>query len=89
MGRGQPATRVSPDPAPNDIDVLVIGRPDRDDVYDAARRAQHRLGREVNVTQRTRKQWDSATDGFSEQIRNSPMVEVPCPQDRDALEQGQ
>jgi predicted nucleotidyltransferase len=76
-------------PTPNDIDVLVIGRPDRDDVYDAARRAQQRLGREVNVTQRTRKQWDTATDGFSEQVRSSPMVEVPYPRNRDAVEQGQ
>lgn len=74
---------------PHDIDVLVIGRPDRDEVYDAARRAQQRLGREVNVTQRTRKQWDTATDGFSEQVRSSPMVEVPYPRNHDAVEQGQ
>jgi len=76
-------------PTPNDIDVLVIGRPDRDEVYDAARRSQQRLGREVNVTQRTRKQWDSATDGFSEQVRNSPMVEVPYPRGRDEVKQRQ
>jgi hypothetical protein len=31
--------RGEPGPAPNDIDILVIGRTDRDDVYDAARRA--------------------------------------------------
>jgi predicted nucleotidyltransferase len=77
-----------PGPAPNDIDVLVIGRPDRDEVYDAARRAQQRLGREVNITQRTRKQWGTATDGFSEQVRSSPMVEVPYPRSHDAVEQG-
>lgn len=67
-------------PDPNDIDVLVIGQPDRDDVYDAARRAQQRLTREVNVTQRTRQQRNTARDGFSQQIRASPMVEVPYPQ---------
>jgi predicted nucleotidyltransferase len=81
--------RGEPGPPPNDIDVLVIGHPDRDEVYDAARRAQQRLGREVNVTQRTRKQWDTATDGFSEQVRSSPMVEVPYPRNHDAVEQGQ
>lgn len=81
--------RGEPGPAPNDIDVLVIGHPDRDEVYDAARRAQQRLGREVNITQRTRKQWDTATDGFSEQVRSSPMVEVPYPRNHDAVEQGQ
>ena len=45
--------RGEPGAAPNDVDVLLIGRRDRDDVYDAARRAERRLGREVNVTQRT------------------------------------
>jgi predicted nucleotidyltransferase len=78
-----------PGPTPNDIDVLVLGRPDRDEVYEAAGLAQQRLGREVNVTQRTRKQWDTATDGFGEQVRSSPMVEVPYPRNHDAVEQGQ
>jgi predicted nucleotidyltransferase len=77
-----------PGPPPNDIDVLVIGRADRDDLYDAAQRAQQRLGREVNVTQRTRKQWETATDGFTEQVRNSPMIEVPYPAIRGSVEQG-
>ncbi len=88
---GSWAARYQGEPGlpPNDIDVLVIGRPDRDEVYDAARRAQQRLGREVNITQRTRKQWDTATDGFSDQVRRSPMIEVPYPRDRDTVEQGQ
>ena len=67
----------------------AIGRPDRDEIYEAAQRAQRRLGREVNVTRRTRSQWDTATDGFSRQVRSSLMVEVPYPRDHDAVEQGQ
>jgi hypothetical protein len=88
---GSWAARYSgePGPSPDDIDLLVIGRPDRDDVYAAAQRAQRRLGREVNVTQRTRRQWETATDGFTQQLRNSPIIEVPYPADRDSLEQGQ
>jgi predicted nucleotidyltransferase len=78
-----------PGPPPNDIDVLVIGRPDRDDVFAAAQRAQRRLGREVNVTQRTRRQWATATDGFTQQVPSTPMIEVPYPADRDSLEHGQ
>lgn len=66
-------------PSPQDIDVLVLGKPDRDDMFDAARRAERRLGREVNVTQRTRRQWETASDGFAEQVRASPTVEVPRP----------
>lgn len=77
-----------PGPPPNDIDVLVIGGADRDDLDEAARRAQRRLGREVNVTQRIRKRWQTATDGFTEQVRNSPMTEVPSPGIHDPLEHG-
>ncbi len=80
--------RGEPGPSPNDVDVLVVGRPDRDEVYDAARRAEHRLGREVNVTQRTRTQWDASTDGFSRQLRASPLVQVPYPPRRATVEQG-
>lgn len=77
-----------PGPSPKDIDVLVLGKPNRDEVFDAARRAERRLGREVNVTQRTRRQWESATDGFAEQVRSSPMVEVPYGPTNGQVEQG-
>ena len=33
-----------PGPPPHDLDVLVVGRPTRASVYDAADRAQQRLG---------------------------------------------
>lgn len=64
-------------PAPNDVDVLLIGAPDRDAVYEAARRAEQRLGREVNVTVREPEQWRSASDGFTRQLRSSPLLEIP------------
>jgi len=67
-------------PVPNDIDLLVIGRPDRDDLHEAALRAQQRLGREVNVTLRTRGAWDKASDGFTRQVRSSPLLEVRYPE---------
>jgi hypothetical protein len=64
-------------PAPHDVDVLIIGAPDRDEVYEAARRAQERLGREVNTTVRKSEQWHGAQDGFARQLRSSPLVEIP------------
>ena len=64
-------------PAPHDVDVLVIGQPDRDAAFEAARRAEERLGREVNVTIRTVERWEKATDGFTQQLRSSPLVEIP------------
>jgi hypothetical protein len=66
-------------PAPNDIDVLLIGTPDRDASYEAARRAEERLGREVNVTMRTQSQWLAAADGFIRQLRSAPLLEIPRP----------
>jgi predicted nucleotidyltransferase len=64
-------------PAPHDVDVLLVGTPDRDDVYEAARRAEQRLGREVNVTVRGVEQWRSGNDGFTQQLRSSPLLEIP------------
>jgi predicted nucleotidyltransferase len=75
-------------PVPNDIDLLVIGQPDRDDVHEAALRAQQRLGREVNVTLRTRDAWDKASDGFTRRVRSSPLLEVRYPQRDAEVEQG-
>lgn len=64
-------------PAPNDVDVLLVGRPDRDDAYEAARRSEQRLGRPVNVTIRDPGHWQTAEDGFTRQLRSSPLVEIP------------
>lgn len=62
--------------APADLDVLVIGRPSRDSLYEAARRAERRLGRPVNVTVRSKASWQSAEDGFVKEVRRSPLVSV-------------
>jgi predicted nucleotidyltransferase len=64
-------------PAPRDVDVLLIGAPDRDALYEAAHRAEERLGREVNVTIRDAERWMAAADGFTRQLRSSPLLEVP------------
>lgn len=74
-------------PAPRDVDVLLVGAPDRDDSYEAARRAEERLGREVNVTIRNEQQWQSADDGFTRQLRSSPLLEI-LPQDGSNREGG-
>jgi predicted nucleotidyltransferase len=63
-------------PAPRDVDVLLVGSPDRDAAYEASRRAEHRLGREVNIVIRDPEDWHTAGDRFSQQLRSSPLVEV-------------
>ena len=63
-------------PAPHDVDVLLVGTPDRDAAYEATRRAERRLGREVNVVIRGPRDWHSASDGFTRQLRSSALLEV-------------
>lgn len=65
---------------PADLDVLVIGRPDRDALDDAAQRAGARLAREVNVTIRSADWWHSGDDGFHAEVTRRPLVPVPIPE---------
>jgi hypothetical protein len=68
-----------PGQAPGDVDVLVIGDVDRDDVYDAARRAERRLGREVNTTIRSAEAWGRADDALATTVKRSPMLALAGP----------
>ena len=68
-------------PPPNDLDVLVVGRPSRSDVYDAADRAQQRLGMPVNPVIRTTEAWSEARDPLVQQIQSGPFVVVLIPDD--------
>jgi predicted nucleotidyltransferase len=65
-----------PGRAPADIDVLIIGTPDRDDLDDATQRATTRLAREVNVTLRSPSWWADGDDGFHTEIKNRPLIPV-------------
>lgn len=66
----------SPGPPPHDVDVLVIGIARRADVYDAADRAQARLGLQVNPVLRTPEQWAADDDPLIEQVKHSPSLAV-------------
>jgi DNA-binding transcriptional ArsR family regulator len=65
-----------PGPPPNDIDVLVIGGPDRTDVYEAADRAERRLEIPVNPTVCSVSRWEAAADALIQQIKSAPIVWV-------------
>ena len=62
----------------------MVGRPRREDVYDAADQAQQRLGMPVNPVIRTEDAWRLASDPLVRQIQSSPFVEVLVPDDSDA-----
>jgi DNA-binding transcriptional ArsR family regulator len=64
-----------PGPAPADLDLLVVGRPDRDDLHDAAGRVTTRLGRQVNIVVMSPAQWAS-DDAFIQELRTRPRVPV-------------
>jgi DNA-binding transcriptional ArsR family regulator len=68
-------------PPPHDLDVLVVGQPTRESVYDAADRAQQRLGMPVNPVVRSPHVWHNAGDPLVQQIHSSPFVTVLEPDD--------
>lgn len=62
-------------PSPNDIDVMVIGEPTPDEVYDACERVEEAVHRPVNPTIVTRTEFDRDS-GFHAHVRNSPVIPV-------------
>ncbi|MFI7699189.1 hypothetical protein [Nonomuraea sp. NPDC049480] len=76
---GSWAARYSGEPGrvPNDVDVLVIGSADEDDLYDAARSAERQLGREVSIRRLSRDEWESSQgDPFLETVKTRPLVRL-------------
>jgi DNA-binding Lrp family transcriptional regulator len=75
---GSWAARYADEPGPpsGDVDVLVVGRLDRDEVFDAAQRAETRLGREVNTTIVSDDRWAAAAEPFLREIKHRPLVPV-------------
>jgi DNA-binding transcriptional ArsR family regulator len=72
-----------PGPPPRDVDVLVIGEADEDDIFDAARTAERRLGREVNIHRVAADAWRApGDDPFLTSIRSRPLVPIDLPKDR-------
>ncbi len=65
-----------PGPPPNDVDVLLVGDVDRDAAYDAAQRAEARLGFPVNPTIVSAKRWTATTDPLIRTIKSSPVLTV-------------
>ena len=66
-------------PAPGDIDLLVIGEEkklDANRVYEAARIASGRLGREVNVSIVNEDEWRTDHTGFLDTIRERPLLRL-------------
>jgi DNA-binding transcriptional ArsR family regulator len=62
--------------APHDIDVLVVGMPNRIAMHNAAQRAELRLGRPVNPTVCPPGEWAHPATGFIREIKSRPYLIV-------------
>ncbi len=56
-----------PGPVPKDVDVLAVGTASDDDLYEAARTAEQRLEREVNISGVSPQYWENPTDRSGDQ----------------------
>ena len=63
-------------PPPNDVDLLVVGKPDRAAVYAAADVVEQRTGLPVNPVIASAKRWNDDADPLVIQIKSSPSLEV-------------
>jgi DNA-binding transcriptional ArsR family regulator len=64
-------------PPPNDLDVLVLGDADPDDMDRAMREARKQIAIDVNILVRSQQAWLRAEDGFTRMVKTSPLVEIP------------
>ncbi|MEV0972004.1 MarR family transcriptional regulator [Microtetraspora glauca] len=82
---GSWAARYTGEPGrvPRDLDILVVGDADDDDLYDVARKAERQLGREVNIRRLSCSSWESpGEDPFLESIRSRPLVRLKIGNER-------
>jgi DNA-binding transcriptional ArsR family regulator len=65
-----------PGALPHDVDLVVIGTPDRDAVTDKVDEVSAHLGREVQVIFRSPQAWEGASDSFTATVRTRPQVDL-------------
>jgi predicted nucleotidyltransferase/biotin operon repressor len=68
---------------PADIDVMLVGSPERNEIYRIARELSQTLGREVNPIIVSPERWAEASDGFLRDVKESPLVELDLAHDRE------
>ena len=59
-----------------DIDVLVLGTPDRDQLYQALGLAEGKLGRQVQATVRDADWLNSGSGSFHESVTSRPLLKL-------------
>lgn len=74
--QGQPGQRPV-----GDIDVLILGEPDRDQLYAALSTAEERLARPVQATIRDTDWLESGSGAFHDTITSRPLLRLSLPDD--------
>lgn len=62
--------------APGDIDLLILGGPDRRKLARLCREASEELGFEVNPTVLSKEDWKSDATGFIRSIKEQPLIQL-------------
>ena len=62
-----------------DIDVLILGDPNRDRLYEALASAERKLGREVQATIRDSGWLTVGAGPFHESVTSRPLLKLPLP----------
>jgi hypothetical protein len=65
-----------PGPFPHDVDVIVVGKPDRDEAAEAVVEALHEIGHDGQVIFRSAAAWREAKDAFTATAKQGPLVEL-------------
>ncbi len=65
-----------------DLDVLVLGSPDRDKLYAAASAAEKRLGRPIQITIRAANWLDAGTGNFHATVTQRPLARIQLTTDQ-------
>ena len=69
-------------PPPNDIDVLIVGSPDRRGLARAARELTEQLGLEVDPHVVSPGDYERGATGFIRTVKEGPTVEIPLDTER-------
>ncbi|MDQ8707267.1 MarR family transcriptional regulator [Streptomyces sp. LHD-70] len=68
---------------PADVDVLVVGEPDPDVLFDVGEEATRKLHRPVNIRRISPDQWHSgSSDPFLVSVRERPLVAIELTRER-------
>lgn len=59
-----------------DIDLMVLGTPDLDRLYDVIGALENLIGRPINVAVFTAEEWEADETGFAEAVKNGAQIEL-------------